>query len=63
MGVFEPFIDPVLLQIALGLFILGVCFLCLKQVADVLERQCRLREIEEQVRVRQAERPPVDRTQ
>ena len=46
----EP-VDPLFLQIALGVFMLGVCFISLQQVARVLERQCRLRELEERVRV------------
>ena len=55
----EPAIDPVFLQIALGVFILSVCFISLQQVARVLERQRLLRELEERVRV---ERERQDRT-
>ena len=63
MGPFEPFIDPTVLQIALGVFILGVCFFCLRQVADVLERQGRLRELEERVRCEESERTRTGRPQ
>lgn len=51
MGSLEPAIDPLFLQIALGVFILSVCFMSLQQIARVLERQSRLRELEERVRV------------
>ena len=63
MGSFEPSIDPTVLQIALGVFILGVCFFCLRQVADVLERQTRLRELEERVRTQESERKRTGRPQ
>ena len=63
MGSFEPSIDPIVLQIALGVFIMGVCFFCLRQVADVLERQARLRELEERVRIQESERTRTGRTQ
>lgn len=49
-------LDPFFLRSALGLFILGVGLFCLKQVADVLERQARLRELEEYVRLQEIKR-------
>lgn len=63
MGSFEPSIDPIVLQIALGVFIMGVCFFCLRQVADVLERQARLRELKERVRIQESDRTRTGRTQ